>query len=127
MRNQRDGHVLGCKAPLGFACDCGRSIPDPRDARIAELEQERDAYKRAKEENDERFMCERDEARAERDNCRMNFNALQAAHRERHEELARLREALEWIADGCLVPPDGGSPRLEDAVDAAREALKGKP
>jgi hypothetical protein len=43
-------------------------------AEIARLEKEllasareRDQYKRAKERNDERFMCERDEARSERD------------------------------------------------------------
>lgn len=30
------------------------------------------------------------ELRDERDNCRMNFNALQVAHRERHEQLAAL-------------------------------------
>lgn len=38
------------------------------------LERERDAYKRAKQENDERFMLERDEARRERD------EALEQAH-----------------------------------------------
>lgn len=32
-------------------------------ARVRELEQERDTYKRAKSEDDDRFMCERDEAR----------------------------------------------------------------
>ena len=32
---------------------------------IEQLTRERDAYKRAKQENDERFMTERDEARAE--------------------------------------------------------------
>lgn len=34
---------------------------------LAEARAERDAYKKAKERNDERFMRERDEARAERD------------------------------------------------------------
>lgn len=34
---------------------------------VISLERERDAYKRAKQENDDRFMRERDEARAERD------------------------------------------------------------
>ena len=33
--------------------------------RVAELERERDAYRKAKQENDERFMIERDEARAQ--------------------------------------------------------------
>lgn len=41
----------------------GTLPPDPRDARIAELERDLAAYKRAKAENDERFMLERDEAR----------------------------------------------------------------
>lgn len=34
---------------------------------LAAVSAERDAYKRAKTENDERFMIERDEARADRD------------------------------------------------------------
>ena len=34
-------------------------------AELAEAKRERDAYKKAKQENDERFMIERDEARAE--------------------------------------------------------------
>lgn len=38
--------------------------------RLAEAERERDAYKKAKQENDERFMVERDEARADRDDLR---------------------------------------------------------
>lgn len=40
------------------------------------------------------------------------------------EENAKLRKALEFIAGRCLVPPDGGSPKLEDAVEAAKAALK---
>lgn len=51
----------------------------------------------------------------------------EAKHREEMERLqaacTRYREALEWIAGGCLVPPDGGSPRLDDAIDVAAEAL----
>ncbi len=35
------------------------------------LERERDAYKRAKQENDERFMLERDEAKREREAYRL--------------------------------------------------------
>jgi predicted transcriptional regulator len=41
-------------------------------------------------------------------------------------ENARLREALEFIRSGCLAPPDGGSPCLDDAISAARAALEGK-
>lgn len=39
-------------------------------------------------------------------------------------EIERLRGVLEFIANGCLVPPDGGSPRFEDAIEAARQALQ---
>lgn len=35
-----------------------------RDTEIAQLTRERDAYRKAKQENDERFMTERDDARA---------------------------------------------------------------
>jgi hypothetical protein len=42
------------------------------------------------------------------------------------DENARLRETLKFIAIGCFVPPDGGEPRFEDAIDAAREALAGE-
>lgn len=45
------------------------------------------------------------------------------AETEWKKENARLREALEFIAGGCLVPPDGGSPRLEDAIATASLAL----
>lgn len=38
--------------------------------RCVAAERERDAYKKAKAENDERFMVERDDARAERDKLR---------------------------------------------------------
>ena len=40
------------------------------------------------------------------------------------KQLAIAVEALDWIGGGCLVPPDGGTPYLEDAVDSAREALE---
>ena len=43
---------------------------------------------------------------------------------EAQAERDRLRAALEFIADGCLVPPDGGSPCFDDAIEAAREALQ---
>lgn len=34
-----------------------------------------------------------------------------------------MRKALKFIQSGCLVPPDGGSPDLMDAVKCAEEAL----
>lgn len=42
-------------------------------ARAEKAERERDAYKRAKGENDDRFLRERDEARRERDEARADF------------------------------------------------------
>ena len=32
-------------------------------------------------------------------------------------------EELEFIKSGCLVPPDGGQPKLEDAIKTASDAL----
>ncbi len=32
-------------------------------------------------------------------------------------------DKLEFISSGCLVPPDGGSPDIMDAVNAAKEAM----
>jgi hypothetical protein len=40
------------------------------------------------------------------------------------EQNEKLREGLEFIASGCLVPPDGGTPNFEDAIEAARNTLK---
>lgn len=40
------------------------------------------------------------------------------------EKIAALREALEDIASGCLVPPDGGSPNLDDYRHVALKALQ---
>lgn len=39
-------------------------------------------------------------------------------------KLQRAKAELEFIASGCLVPPDGGMPCREDAIEAARAALK---
>lgn len=44
---------------------------------IREVERERDAYRKAKAENDDRFMAERDEARRERDTLRAKLTASQ--------------------------------------------------
>ena len=44
--------------------------------RAEKAEAERDAYKKAKAENDERFMRERDEARAERDALQAKLDAM---------------------------------------------------
>lgn len=42
------------------------------------------------------------------------------------DRLAELEAALQHIANGCLVPPDGGSPCLQDAIDTAKEVLQHK-
>lgn len=49
-----------------------------RDAKMAELCDERDAYRKAKQENDERFIRERDEARAEVDRQKARADAAEA-------------------------------------------------
>ena len=74
VRDYADRHVVGVTsirwtieerdAIIGHIVTAVNAY-DTHEARIAELERERDAYKRAKAENDERFMVERDEARAE--------------------------------------------------------------
>lgn len=46
--------------------------------RLAAMEAERDAYKRAKRENDERYMIERDDARRERDAALARVRELEA-------------------------------------------------
>ena len=60
------------------------------------LERERDAYKRAKQENDERFMLERDEARRERDEARA----------ERDEWIARFRADKQLIKEAMIPYPE---------------------
>lgn len=76
-------------------------------ARAEAAEAERDAYKRAKAENDERFMTERDEARA---------------------EVARLRAALRTITGRyeyvCTYNDDGwAGPDHWNAIADAQEIL----
>lgn len=38
------------------------------------------------------------------------------------EDLKQVRDELLFIADGCLVPPDGGSPDIYDAMASAKRA-----
>lgn len=59
-----DARYIAAAAPDVVLC-----LLDALDA----AERERDAYKRAKAENDERFMCERDAARVERDQARADL------------------------------------------------------
>jgi len=57
---------------------------------VSQITRERDTYKKAKEENDERFMIERDEARRERDAAR--------------EELKEARELMDEIGTAQSCP-----------------------
>lgn len=41
------------------------------------------------------------------------------------DTIEKYEAALKHIKNGCLVPPDGGQPNLQDAIDTAREALRG--
>ena len=55
---------------------------------------ERDAYRKAKQENDERFMLERDEARRERDELRLTLAAEQG-----RAEGASSYAGMDWMDD----------------------------
>ncbi len=79
---------------------------DAAEAQVAQLTKERDAYKKAKEENDERFMQERDEARAE--------------ERERLRERDAHRAALNVIANMLRVVHE--DPKIVGAVKALSAA-----
>jgi hypothetical protein len=121
---------------------------DQLHARVQELERERDAYKRAKEENDERFMIERDEARAECERLkaicsrRTELAERVDAHNQSLEaQAARMRESWklveEWAAidlfpehhplravKRVLAETDAGALGLA-VIEAAREWLVG--
>jgi hypothetical protein len=70
------------------------------EAKLTAAEAERDAYRKAKQENDERFMIERDAARQERDEARAALlrirNAAEAA--EAAESPRELLETLRYVA-----------------------------
>ena len=69
--------------------------------KLAEMTKERDAYKKAKEENDERFMRERDEARAElAEHKEWAEEELANAQRQANAAVEDLRlQAAQWKAD----------------------------
>lgn len=81
---------------------------------------ERDAYRRAKQENDERFMMERDEARAERDSIAFIHEGCAGLRRRDNEHLIKRAEKAEAERDGWeqrfrelqtesrVLPCDGG-------------------
>lgn len=91
-----------------FANDAAKLAEDV-DALTAEVERltrERDAYRKAKVENDERFMLERDEARNERDAARDEcfglFATVNTLNRNAKESLTKL-EALTQERDAALL------------------------
>lgn len=96
--------------------------------RLEYMQAERDAYKRAKEENDDRFMAERDLLwEFMRDvcavlKCEENDEAALLAIDELCVERDKLREALEKIASGNHTST--GAIML---AEIARAALEGKP
>jgi hypothetical protein len=57
------------------------------------------------------------------ENASADLRKLLARVKELESNLAVAVEALEVISSGCLVPPDGGSPSLDDAITEARAAL----
>lgn len=71
-----------------------KAAPDLARA-VIRLEAERDAYKRAKAENDERFMLERDEARAEADRYRLALESLTPGGSEYHRNPERCVAAVQ--------------------------------
>lgn len=97
--------AFGAPAPMivGVPASYIRAVLDAHDAVV----DERDAYKRAKAENDERYMIERDEARAERD-------ALAAALATAHRHAGR--------GDGHATPMATADCIVSALVDASRDA-----
>ena len=73
-------------------------------AKLAEMTKERDAYKKAKEENDERFMRERDDARAKAEEFRVEMDkqtAMKLEERQAKLEAQRMMQEMK-DADGVL-------------------------
>lgn len=56
--------------------------------------------------------------------CEETIRDMQQALEQQKEREGKLVEALKFISTGCLVPPDGGCPKLEDAVETAEATLK---
>ena len=73
------------------------------------LERERDAYKKAKQENDERFMLERDEARAEAARLRELLTEAQPFC-EHHHAIEAMRAALRAVTDPPKPKKNGAQP-----------------
>lgn len=98
-------------------------------AALAESERERDAYKRAKTENDDRYMGERDEARRDRDRLAAEVGRLRAALTDisdgNYDNAHGARGAMR-IARAALAPPtpvrDGGGDTLNQC-DGCRRGM----
>lgn len=106
-----------------------RALDEAR-AEVERLTRERDAYKKAKSENDERFMLERDAARAEVEHLRLalagaetSIRAEQMAQERLKDDIKQLvKEAAERVREACAVVvenADDGVP-LQCLADAAR-------
>ncbi len=95
-------------------------------AAVAALTQERDAYKKAKVENDERFMLERDEARNERDAARDEcfglFATVNTLNRNAAESLAKL-DSLTQERNILNAKLTSLEPLLEALICADRQEL----
>lgn len=78
--------------------DCDKWLDEAK-----RLEKERDAYEKAKTENDDRFMGERDDARRERDMWQANASA----HRAEVERAYKERDDLRRQLDALTRPIDG--------------------
>lgn len=93
IRRTNDGYVV-CQrvlteplaALLSASADLARSLRS--------VERERDAYKRAKAENDDRFMGERDEARHELEALRKEHYRIRNACNDMESELGNTEQAL---------------------------------
>lgn len=118
-------HFTGRRKAMTIGCTCGMvgcsfgCMQRQRDALRAELA----AYKRAKGENDERFMVERDQARAELAECGAELEAAKRWDKQAADARAeRLREALCGIANSF--PAHGDEKTWIDGVHiVAKEAL----
>jgi chromosome segregation ATPase len=88
-RSPRVSDINGATTPL---TEHDAEVRDLR-ARVGQLERELEAYRRAKQENDERFMVERDEARARADAAEAAYATLDARQDSAAKALEQARAA----------------------------------
>lgn len=82
---------------------------------------ERDAYKKAKEENDERFMTERDEARAQRDAAKRHSEECAQALEQAHVTIRKLAHTADERMNALLIRAGGLAG--EDHADVVERLL----